>query len=177
MHVFLTGDVHTGKSTALARYLDESGLTAGGFRTVADNYAQDGSSEIFLLGVHETKAACGAHNRVARRNRSCTAGYTAYPTIFDTVGCALLNAASRHAQIILMDALGFMESDALAFQRAVLRCLDGDIPVVGVVKRQQTPFLERVRSHPGVCILEVNQENRAALPARIREALQRTSKQ
>ena len=39
-----------------------------------------------------------------------------------------------------MDELGFFESEALNFQKQVLKCLASPIPVLGVIKPLSTPF-------------------------------------
>ena len=46
------------------------------------------------------------------------------------------------------------------FQAAVLSALDGKLPVFGVIKPRSTPFLDAVRSHPKVQVLEVTPETR-----------------
>ncbi|MBR4869427.1 MAG: hypothetical protein IKU12_01455, partial [Oscillospiraceae bacterium] len=49
------------------------------------------------------------------------------------------------------------------FQAAVLSALEGPLPVLGVIKPRSTPFLDAVRSHPKVRVLEVTPETRDAL--------------
>ena len=46
-----------------------------------------------------------------------------------------------------------------------------DIPILGVVKKKQAPFLEQVRRHPKVELIEVTRENRDDIPARIVDLL------
>ncbi len=59
-----------------------------------------------------------------------------------------------------MDELGFIEKDAAGFQNAVLSTLNGSVPVLGVVRNMQTPFLDQVRTHPNVDVIFVTKENR-----------------
>jgi nucleoside-triphosphatase THEP1 len=66
-----------------------------------------------------------------------------------------------------MDELGFMELGAPVFRAAVLRALDGEVPVIGVIRLERNPFLDAVRNHPKVAVTEVNESNRDALPARL----------
>ena len=63
-----------------------------------------------------------------------------------------------------MDELGPKERNADAFREGVLRALDGDTPVYGVLQQAESPFLEAVRSHPEVEVITVTEENRDALP-------------
>jgi nucleoside-triphosphatase len=85
--------------------------------------------------------------------------------VFDVLGVRILadRAAARRAGRIVMDELGFLETGAPRFQAAVMDCLDGDVPILGVIKPDRTPFLDRVRAHKAVHLIEVTLENRAAL--------------
>jgi nucleoside-triphosphatase THEP1 len=64
-----------------------------------------------------------------------------------------------------MDELGFIESAASAFQNAVFAVLDGSVPVLGVIRKGSTPFLEKVKAHGNVSVVEVDTANRDKLPA------------
>ena len=67
-------------------------------------------------------------------------------------------------QVIIMDELGFMESDAQAFRRAVLQTLDGETPVLAAVKnRMDVEFLRQVCAHPRAEVVPINPENREEL--------------
>lgn len=58
-----------------------------------------------------------------------------------------------------MDEIGFMESGAKAFCRAVLDCLDGPLPVLAAVRAGiKTPFLREVMSHPKASCIEMEPE-------------------
>ena len=69
------------------------------------------------------------------------------------------------SSLVLMDELGFLENDALAFQEAVLRGLDGDAPVLAAIKPKDTEFLCRVREHPKAEVFWIDEQNRDALYA------------
>jgi nucleoside-triphosphatase len=162
MHVFLTGEIQIGKSTALRRFLARTGVAADGFLTVFDS--REASRELFISPFD-----AGEKYRVARIN---SGGVTVYGEVFDTRGAALLNSAGRR-QMIVMDELGSMEENSPVFKAAVLRRLDGDFPVAGVVKLRASPFLDAVRAHPNVKMITVTPENRDAGPAMLTEAFQR----
>nr|WP_320131824.1 nucleoside-triphosphatase [uncultured Holophaga sp.] len=154
-HLFLTGSIQVGKSTLLDRVLARLGRPLGGFRTFGTPRREDGTSDVCLRGVG---VEVGAH-RVAIRGGE-RPGFEAYPEVFDEVGAPLLDRPLPQEAICVMDELGFMESGALAFQEAVLRRLDGDLPVFGVIKPRAHPFLDRVRAHPKVQVLAVDPGNR-----------------
>ena len=61
-----------------------------------------------------------------------------------------------------MDEIGFLEEKAEQFQKAVLSALDENIPVIAAIKAKsiKTPFLESVRSHENVRLIELNETDR-----------------
>jgi nucleoside-triphosphatase len=79
--------------------------------------------------------------------------------VFETLGVRLLEA--KPDGILVMDELGFMEAEAKGFCEAVLRCLDGDIPVLATVRAGDlgSSFLDRVRTHPKAELYSVAPEN------------------
>ena len=98
--------------------------------------------------------------------------WTLWPEVFDREGTALLRAEGPF-DLLLMDELGRLELRAEAFRAAVLSALDGNVPVLGVVKPESNPFLDAVRAHPRTVVLEVAGENRDGIPARIGDLLGR----
>ena len=56
-------------------------------------------------------------------------------------------------------------TDALAFQRAVLEKLEGDTPVLGVVREGFPGWTKAIVTHPNVELITVTEDKRDALPA------------
>ncbi len=81
------------------------------------------------------------------------------------MGADLLRRARQEDRLILMDECGYLERGALLFQDEVIRCLDSDTPVLGVVRLREGGWTERIRNHPRVKLLTVTEENRDNLPA------------
>lgn len=169
MHYFLTGDIRIGKSTIIQEIIEEFPGKVGGFRSVIGNYTSDGSSDIFLLPADGAEKGCNLENRAAHRNFPANT-YESFPEIFNRVGSSLLEETKQCA-LIIMDELGFMESEAFDFQEKVMETLDGDPPVLGVIKPKRAPFLDRVRSHPAVCIFEVTPDNRKDVLMQIKKKI------
>jgi nucleoside-triphosphatase len=61
---------------------------------------------------------------------------------------------------MILDECGQLEQEAVGFQQAVMDVLNENIPVLGVLKETQSPWLENLRRHPAVTVLEVTQANR-----------------
>ena len=157
-HIFLTGERQIGKSTAVSKALQMLNVTPGGFRTAGANVKEDGSSDVMLYPA-EMRPEDGqkaAHRMPDKRE--------AYPEIFDTYGASLLK---RPAKLILMDELGFLESDAKTFQQTVFETLDGATPVLGVIRNKKTAFLDAVRTRDDIILLTVTKENRDFIPEKI----------
>lgn len=73
---------------------------------------------------------------------------------FEGKGCRALERALVFSGLAIVDELGVFEEKAVNFQQAVLRLLDSEVPVLGVLKDKHTPFLNQVRAHPQVTIVE-----------------------
>ena len=157
MHVFLTGNIQVGKSTIIRNFITRSGLCADGFMTYRE-HDDDGGRSLYLapyspdLQVAERHLVARDYGRRLIPDENMT-------IVFDTYAAEILNA-SGNRDIIVMDELGLLESKSLVFQKAVMRRLAGDIPVLGVIKPAQTEFLNAIRALPNVELREVTVNNR-----------------
>ncbi|BDF71697.1 hypothetical protein CE91St41_10760 [Oscillospiraceae bacterium] len=160
-HVFLTGAVQMGKSTVVDRVLARTALVPGGFCTA---FGPDRASPERLLYLYPAAGPCRPEEgRVVAR---FTAGVPRpMPERFDRLGCAALEAPG--AQVLVMDECGRLEREALAFRAAVLALLDGDVPVLGVVREGLPGWTAAIAAHPAVRLVTVTKENRDSLPERL----------
>ena len=60
--------------------------------------------------------------------------------IFDFAGEEYLEKIKDDTKLIIMDELGFLEKDAAIFEKAVIKRLKGDIPILGVIKAEKTQW-------------------------------------
>ncbi|MDU9375613.1 hypothetical protein McpSp1_01900 [Methanocorpusculaceae archaeon Sp1] len=165
-HLFLTGDVQVGKSTILRRVIDELDVSVSGFLTMAVP-GVEGCSDIFLVDAKDPVCSekCHLAHRVPGKMPEV------HEEIFVAIGVPLLLNAK--GPLILMDELGWMESSSYAFQQAVFAVLDGDVPVLGIVRDKRLAFLDAVRDHPAVEVLVVTRENREEMVDVVRERVLR----
>ncbi len=163
INVFLTGVVGVGKSTVIQKVLALlPSVACGGFRTVSSTPITEGARfDVFIESVWEKTHRDSAHLAGTRWGDG---RFTPYPETFDTVGASILSSPPVDAALILMDELGFMESNAALFRQAVLKTLDGIPPVLGVIKPKHSEFLDAVRAHSRSKVFEVTGDNRDILP-------------
>jgi len=83
--------------------------------------------------------------------------------VFDRLGVHFVSYARKHAGIIVMDECGNLENRSYLYQREILDTLDDDIPVIGVVKKDAAGWVDSIRNHPEVEMVQVTTENRDTL--------------
>ena len=161
MHLFLIGDRQAGKSTIIDKVLAAHPLPAQGFRT---GFAEGGHGEGKVLRLYPViQSKIDVRGIVVARfagNRP-----VADAEAFNTFGTALLH--NVRAGWIVMDECGRLERDAMRFRAQVLKTLDGDIPVLGVLGRDAGVFAQEILGHKKTEAMTVTRENRDALPAQI----------
>ena len=168
-HIFLTGEVQSGKSTVVDKVLAALNGSVGGFRSGSGPRRHDTSRSLYLWDAAQPPVFDREH---------CVAllspgGRQSFPQRFDALGCAALQQAKQAGvSLILMDECGFLERDAVQFQAEVLSTLDGGIPVLGVVRLRSDGWTDAIRNHPNVTLITVTEENRDDLPGQILSLLQ-----
>ena len=182
-HVFLTGEIQVGKSTAIGRALELlGGPRVGGFRTVSlpcPEIPQAHYAVYILPGrlpyglpLEEDRLGDFPLDRDHLVGiRWGSAQHTFFPQAFIDGGLPLLTQDPPGARLLLMDEIGVFESRVSPFCRAILQRLDGELPVLGVVKQKSSDFLDQVRAHPKVNLLTVTRENRDSIPQQIYDLL------
>ena len=164
-HIVLQGEKGAGKSALIRKLAEEMNCTIGGFLTRAVMNREKGYREIWLYPASFISDP-GDQDRIAKANgKLCGSTMNkvieTYPEVFDTYGTELIFSASKK-QLILMDEIGYLEEKAERFKKAVLSALDDNIPVLASIKakNRSTPFLETVRSHEHVQLIELNETDR-----------------
>lgn len=151
-HILLCGRRRSGRSSLIRKLLEGVTVPIFGYETLTLRTRPDGCHEIYLYPYGTQQPApreenhladCNTRERVVRRE------------LFDSLGVRCLQA--RENGILVMDEIGFMESGAEAFCRAILEQLDGDLPILAAVRTgMETDFLRRVTAHPRARVLEMS---------------------
>ncbi len=166
-HVFLTGDFQVGKSTLIRNVLKElPTCRLGGFCTISVMDTPEAFGSVYIVKADAVFAADGNNisfneeNRVGIRSNK---GPIGFPEVFEQYGVNALSDIGT-CDLILMDEVGKMERNALTFTNLILEVLEGDVPVLGVLRKEgATPIQEAIRNHPNVQLIEVTVENRDQL--------------
>lgn len=156
-NLFLTGEIKTGKSTILNRVLQEFEIDAAGFKTPP--YLEENRLQGFYLKSLLPKVKPVDTSLIGKKQSDDS--WTAVPTTFNTLGVNILeDSLKSEKSVIIMDELGFFETQAVEFQESVFKCLRSAKPVLGVIKPLSSNFLNQVRSETEVEVLEVTVANR-----------------
>ena len=168
-HVFLAGEIQIGKSTVIQNTVQLLNLKYGGFRTYFGADRGDPNRRLYINRA--SRPMTFDDSRVVARF-SPVSPPSVFSKRFDTLGAKYIAEAGITARLIIMDELGNMENSALRFQSAVLDALDGEVPILGVVKLSAAGWVEDVRNHPKVALVTVDMHNRDELPLLLRDSLQ-----
>ena len=161
MHIFLTGEIMIGKTVAIEKTISILGVVPGGFKTYFGPDRDAAEKDLYMNPAAEP---------MVFRKENAIVHFTDsfHPQIltdrFETYGVSLIRKARNKSKLIVMDECGFLERDAVQFQREILSALDGSIPVLGVIKLASIAWTTRIRNHPNVKIITVDRENRDSLP-------------
>lgn len=159
-----------GKSTLIRNFLDQFSGNVGGFRTVR---TMDYLGDRYSVHLVRPGQKCFTEDNLL---------FLCPPTRddavierFEALGCAALEDTAG-CDLLLMDELGPTEVKAEKFRKAVLAALDGEVPIIGVLQKAESDFLDAIKNHKDVDVIEVTMENRDKLASRsLRHMDQRNS--
>jgi nucleoside-triphosphatase len=169
MNVFLTGAIGAGKSTMVQRLLSlYPEKPVHGFYTRKEPAGDDGLARVTLHDARSPLRTFTGGNCIA----TCSGDrVVVHRSVLETYGLALLSELSP-GDLVVMDELGFLESDVPAFCSKVLTVLGYGCRVIGALRDCDTPFLRAVRQHPSTRLYRVTPESRDTLFEQICQDLQ-----
>ena len=89
--------------------------------------------------------------------------------IADVAAGSLLK--SGFDELVIVDEVGKMECLSREFRQAIRKIVEGPYKVLGTIAKKGNNFIEKLKKHPGLMIIEVTKENRDELPVRLNELL------
>jgi nucleoside-triphosphatase len=163
----LTGRPGVGKTTCLRRTLERLGRPAGGFFT--EELRERGARVGFALVALDGRRATFAH--VGRAGPPRVGKYGVDVEALDRVGVPAVRAAIAAGRLVVIDEIGKMELASAAFREVVEAALRSPVPLLGTVLVAPHPWADRIKTWPGVTLVEVTTANRDALPAELARRL------
>jgi nucleoside-triphosphatase len=175
LRVFITGPPGIGKTTVVKRVmanLEEAGLRAGGIYCPE---IRSGEQRLGFEVIDLFTGRKGILSHVLQRSGPRIGKYRVNLEDLARIGVHAINIAVEEADYIVIDEVGPMELQGRDFQLALVKALESDKPVLGILHwRMQHPLIDRIKAMHGVSIHEVTRENRDSLPNVLSTELQRT---
>ena len=170
MKLLVTGRPGAGKTTAVERALALLRRPFAGF--ITREIRRGGKRTGF--GVEELPRGARGTLATKKKTPGRTARVGSYWVLvdeFERVALPPVEKALGERILLVIDEIAKMELQSPRFRELVIEALRGDGDVLATIQMKRLAFLERVRSHPGVELVELNRENRDALPVELARRL------
>lgn len=163
-NIFLTGDIHIGKTTILNKVINSlPHLKIGGFRTLP--IYEDGEKKGFIFDSLAGIKKLFAHVDLKTENKFDV--YKFDYNVFEDIGVFSLEKALRDSDLILMDEIGMMERQTTNFRQMILNCLNSTKPNLGAFQKRATWFENILKKREDTKIININEANRDSTPEQI----------
>jgi nucleoside-triphosphatase len=158
-NILITGHPGEGKTTLVKQVIEELRLDPVGFYT--EEIRDEGKRVGFRIksltpGLPRME---GILARIGLDGPSRRGPYTINIRDMEEVGARALEDALSRRGLIVIDEIGNMEIVSPRFQEAVIASLDSPRPVLGVIKYESGPFVDRIKTRPDVEIIELTREH------------------
>lgn len=164
MKVLLTGMPRTGKSKLIRSLAESFPGNAGGI-LVAEICGQDGRRRGYELQV--VWSGPGQPLTVVERMVLAhvdqwfpvrVGRYRVNPQAI-ALAVKALDSAMHEGGLVVIDEIGPLQVHSPDYRDAVLRCLLNPGQLIGSISMAEDPFLQELRAHPTLRLVEVNRQN------------------
>ena len=155
LNIFLTGKSGCGKSTMINKILDSLSIEYSGYRTLS-YYINGQDKGFYIIGYEDVEGNYSPISIKIGEKKCCGIKET-----FEIVGSEILRKSRENSNIklILMDEIGVLESDALKFKEEIIKCLNSDHLVIGVIKKKDSEFLNYIKFNKGNIIIDIEDKS------------------
>ncbi len=163
--IAIGGAIQIGKSTLVERLTADINIPISGFCTKLDRGHFD-ENGMFPLYIYPASVPPSERKNSADNYLGACAGknrHKAYTERFDRLATSMIENVPM-GNVIIMDELGFLESEAERFKQKVKEILAQDRYIIMVIKeRFDVPFLNELRGLSDVSYYTVTEQNREFL--------------
>jgi len=166
--LLITGAPGTGKTTRIRAVVAERPLKAGGFFT--EEIREGNERTGFRVSSLDGEIGILAHRDQVKGPR--VGRYRVDIASFEAVGVRALEAATREADLIVVDEIGKMELCSPRFVAALEEAVRSPKPILGTILLRPHPWIDGIKRRPMVELYRLTKRNREylkdALLARLR---------
>ncbi len=160
-HLFLTGEKQVGKSTLLQKILKAKKIDPCGFVTLP--FFIEGEKRGYYLHALSPLEKGEYNSNVPAILRLGEKRLIGIEEVFESLGVHILTQALKENRPLVIDELGRAEKHCPCFINAVLRSLDEKNQIFGVVQKGAEHYLQVLKNHSRVQLVEVTSQNREGL--------------
>ncbi|MEW9094943.1 MAG: nucleoside-triphosphatase [Clostridiaceae bacterium] len=159
MHnIFLTGEKNVGKSTIIKKILQSLSSSVGGYST---EFIMKNNLKYFYLTSLSHKSN---KSLMAIGDPSIKKIIKIYKYAFNVFGASLILDSINTKDVIILDEIGFIENNCNEFKDSIIKALDSEKIIIGVLKDFNGDFINCIKNRKDVTLFNVNEVNREEIP-------------
>ncbi len=157
--LLITGAPGSGKTTLIRALIAALPARIGGFLT---EEIREGPKRVgFRVTALDGRTGILAHLKGVQGPK--VGPYAVDVPIFEAVGVEALEAATREADLIVVDEIGKMELCSPRFTAALEAALESRKPMLGAILQAPHPFTDALKRRPSVELYRLSARNRGDL--------------
>ena len=169
-NIFINGSRGIGKSTLIQKLLaDIDSIPVYGFFTKKEAADENGDCSVFIHSANAVNRFYSEKNLIGTC-KECHG--KAFVQTFESYGIQILKDIPEKS-LVIMDELGFFESEAYNFQQRVKEILASDCIVLAAIKDKPNKFLDELKSDNNTDVFNIDLKNRDELYFQIKPILQK----
>lgn len=159
-NIFITGERGIGKSTLLEKIIKNVDCSIGGF--IQEKIFTDKTTCFNVVSLYNLKDSY----TIGIYHREKDVLYSDM-NVFNIISKNILLKSLGDRKLIILDELGFMEENSPLFKDTIIKILNCDIPVLGVLKECDTNFIQQIKMREDVNVIRINENNRNSMEDKI----------